>query len=274
MAAGTKKAGMPANGTGEKRRKRVIKPPQIRRSEIIDAAQRLFLGKGYDKTTINDVIAATGLSKGAFYHHFRAKDDLLEAVTERVGGAAIASASSAAANSSLGALARFQAVFDELRAWKLENVAQLRAVFMSMLEPENAVLYYRICNVSVAALAPVLAEIIEQGVREGVFDVVEPRLSADALLWLGIGRRASLLAALNAASSGNLEEATDAIMHRLRAEGRIVDRILGLPPGTVDLAGPPDDLRKLIAEWCRGKKSAGRIARAKPKAPAREIGTR
>ena len=60
--------------------RRVVKAPAVRREELIDCAQRLFLAQGYEKTTINEVIAATGLSKGAFYHHFRSKEDLLAAV--------------------------------------------------------------------------------------------------------------------------------------------------------------------------------------------------
>ena len=61
----------------------MLKAPAVRRAELIDCAQRLFLTRGYERTTINDVIAATGLSKGAFYHHFRAKEDLLEAIAAR-----------------------------------------------------------------------------------------------------------------------------------------------------------------------------------------------
>ena len=59
----------------------MIKAPAVRRAELIDCAQRLFLAKGYERTTINDVIAATGLSKGAFYHHFRAKEECRSGVS-------------------------------------------------------------------------------------------------------------------------------------------------------------------------------------------------
>ena len=55
----------------------------MRRLELVDLAQRLFLERGYERTTVNDVIDAAGVSKGAFYHHFRAKEELLEAIAER-----------------------------------------------------------------------------------------------------------------------------------------------------------------------------------------------
>lgn len=47
------------------------------KEKIIEAAWELFMEKGYDNTTLNEIIERAGTSKGAFYHHFRAKEDLL-----------------------------------------------------------------------------------------------------------------------------------------------------------------------------------------------------
>ena len=52
---------------------------------ILDTASTLFLQKGYDKTTLQDIIDATKLSKGAIYHHFASKDAILIAVVDRMG---------------------------------------------------------------------------------------------------------------------------------------------------------------------------------------------
>lgn len=52
---------------------------------ILDTATRLFLQKGYDKTTLQDIIDATKLSKGAIYHHFASKEAILIAVVDRMG---------------------------------------------------------------------------------------------------------------------------------------------------------------------------------------------
>ena len=62
---------------------RIVKPPGQRREELLDCAQALFLARGYDNTTINDVIARAGVSKGAFYHYFTSKEAMLEALAER-----------------------------------------------------------------------------------------------------------------------------------------------------------------------------------------------
>ena len=56
----------------------------VRRDDFIDAAQRLIRTKGYEETSIQDILDALGASQGAFYHYFGSKADLLEAVVERM----------------------------------------------------------------------------------------------------------------------------------------------------------------------------------------------
>jgi len=146
-------------------RPRVVKAPEIRRAELIDCAQRLFMTKGYERTTINDVIVATGLSKGAFYHHFRAKEDLLEAIAARFAEQSLSYAAAVQSDSSLNALERLNKLLALSREWKAEHLPQLRAMFTTILRPENAILYLRIVNAVFSAMAPKLAEIIDQGVR-------------------------------------------------------------------------------------------------------------
>ncbi len=61
------------------------KHPEETVNLILDAAFRLFLEKGYEHTSIQDIIGQLGgLSKGAIYHHFNSKEDILIAVTDRM----------------------------------------------------------------------------------------------------------------------------------------------------------------------------------------------
>lgn len=55
------------------------------REDILHTARRLFSEYGYHATGIADIQAATGLTKGAFYHHFRAKEELALAILELAG---------------------------------------------------------------------------------------------------------------------------------------------------------------------------------------------
>jgi TetR/AcrR family transcriptional repressor of nem operon len=53
------------------------------RERILDTAQGLILEKGFAATSLDDVIRAAGLTKGAFFHHFRSKSDLARQLVER-----------------------------------------------------------------------------------------------------------------------------------------------------------------------------------------------
>ena len=61
------------------------KHPEQTIQRILDTAAHLFFQKGYDKTTLQDIIDATKLSKGAIYHHFSSKEAILIAVVDRIG---------------------------------------------------------------------------------------------------------------------------------------------------------------------------------------------
>ncbi|MFT3721855.1 TetR/AcrR family transcriptional regulator [Pseudorhodoferax sp.] len=59
------------------------KPAVVRREELMDAAQALFLDKGFDATSVDEIVAQAGVAKGTFYFHFKTKDDVLRALRER-----------------------------------------------------------------------------------------------------------------------------------------------------------------------------------------------
>ena len=230
-------------------RPRVLKAPAVRRAELIDCAQRLFLQKGYERTTINDVIAATALSKGAFYHHFRAKEDLLEAIAARFARQAVDQAADVRGDASLGALQRLNLMLAATREWKGAHLPELRAMFTTLLRPDNAVLYHRIVGAVFEAMGPMLTAVIETGQAEGAFDVADAGVAAEALLWLGEGRRRVVVQALEIVEAGDVDAGTDLLLRRLRAEEAMIDRILALAPGSIQLAGSDEYIRAMIVAW-------------------------
>lgn len=61
------------------------KYPEVTEERILDVAQRLFLEKGYENTTIQDIVDGLGgMTKGAVYHHFKSKEDIMGAVGDRM----------------------------------------------------------------------------------------------------------------------------------------------------------------------------------------------
>lgn len=68
--------------TTDRKRPRT-KPAEIRREELMDAAQHLFLEKGFVATSVAEIVAAADVAKGTFYLYFQTKDDVLAALRER-----------------------------------------------------------------------------------------------------------------------------------------------------------------------------------------------
>ena len=68
---------------GVKPRKRVLKSPEDRRLEILDAAMSIFSAKGVSKATVADIAEAAGVAKGTVYLYFGSKEHLLAALRDR-----------------------------------------------------------------------------------------------------------------------------------------------------------------------------------------------
>lgn len=61
------------------------KYPEVTVEKILEVSERLFLEKGYDSTTIQDIVDELGgLTKGAIYHHFKSKEDIMDALCDRM----------------------------------------------------------------------------------------------------------------------------------------------------------------------------------------------
>ncbi len=61
------------------------KYPEVTVEKILEVAQRLFLEKGYDGTTIQDIVNELGgLTKGAIYHHYKSKEEIMDALEDKM----------------------------------------------------------------------------------------------------------------------------------------------------------------------------------------------
>jgi len=214
---------------------RIVKPPAQRRGELLDCAQELFLRRGYDHTTINDVIAAAGVSKGAFYHYFTSKEALLEALAERFARRTLEQLSDIFEDPSLDALRRLNAFLARSRQLRREAAPMIRPLFAAIFRPENIVLYHRISAAAMAMMTPPLARIIAQGVAEGIFRTPDPVGTAQMILQLGAAAYGVIARALAATSKHEIEKAAATLENLLKLHGVAIDRILCLPEGSVRL---------------------------------------
>jgi len=213
---------------------RVVKHPDVRRAELLDRAAGLFLRYSYDNVSLNDLIADAGVSKGAFYHWFPSKDALVAALAERSAREEFAFVEGAIAACDGDALARLNAVlqagFDV--NMKMGGPEQLAAM-VSLLRPDNAHLYGRILAVEQALFLPVLTRLISEGVAEGVFDTFDPEGVADMIYGLAARTNSNVVEVFQAADEAARERAIDCLTTRFRLHGLAIDRILGLPDGSI-----------------------------------------
>lgn len=213
---------------------RVVKHPDVRRAELLDRAAELFLRRGYDNVSLNDLIADAGVSKGGFYHWFPSKDALIAELAERSAQTAFVGIQRAVAACDGDALARLnallQAGFDvHMNTGGPEQLAAMAA----LLRPDNAHLYGRILAVEEALFLPLLTRLIADGVTEGVFDTFDPEGVADMIYGLAARTNSKIIDVVRAEDQAAREQAIDCLTTRFRLHGVAVDRVLGLPDGSV-----------------------------------------
>lgn len=151
-----------------------------RQEQILDAARHLFLTKGYEATTIEDVLTAVGIAKGTLYHHFPGKEAILDAIVLRTVDAIVQRAQ-AAADGPQPATTRFLAVVGAARAPQedIELAQQIRAT-------GNLRLHVLAMTETWTRLVPILTRLVEEGAAAGELSTTDPRGSVEVILSAGL----------------------------------------------------------------------------------------
>ena len=147
------------------------RPPEERRAELMNAAQRLFLRHGVDSTTVEQITAAAGVAKGTFYLHFTSKEAVRSALGERFGQQLLAGIQSAIAGQDP------QDWRGRLTAWAAAAIAG----YLQSIRLHDVLFYGRpptredlVDNVVIDHLAGLL----QAGGEAGAWSVDDPRFTA------------------------------------------------------------------------------------------------
>ncbi|EFL49681.1 transcriptional regulator, TetR family [Solidesulfovibrio fructosivorans JJ]] len=197
---------------------RTVKTPQDRREDFLEAARALFEERGVDETSVSDIIAKVGVAKGTFYWHFKSKEALLEALAERRIGLFLETIEPILADPGRNALEKLR---DLWRVHEKERHTRT-SLQCHVHKPENLLLHQKVRDIEAKALVPLLAEVIGQGNREGLFTTVDPETTA-AFLIMAQGLRLR-----QAEITGKPEADT-----REDAAQDILERVLGAAPGSL-----------------------------------------
>lgn len=157
---------------------RITKNPEERRNEILDAAEWLFTSKGYSSTTVNDILQKVGIAKGTFYHYFHSKEEVMDAIVMRFITEGVNTAKRIASDPDLKAPDKiFQIIMGQS-----PDLSRKGQMIDELHQVDNAEMHQKSLVETIRQLTPVLAEVIEQGITEGVFDTPHPKETVEFLL--------------------------------------------------------------------------------------------
>ncbi len=199
----------------------------------MDSAQRLVNSKGYERMTIQDILDDLQISKGAFYHYFSSKESLLEAIIKRMIDTGEQIVIPILEDLHLSALEKFQRFFDSMSRWKTTQKTFLLEMMKGYFSDENAILGQKVRAEGVKQFAPLLTEIIRQGVREETMTTPYPDQVAEVILALEYGFADRLGGLLLAARTipDIMQRMADTVAVYTDAH----ERLLGIAPGTLNL---------------------------------------
>lgn len=158
------------------------KNPEITINRILDTSMDLFLKNGYDNTTIQDIVNELGdLSKGAIYHHFKSKDEIMEAVIPRIYKNNNDNSFDEEEIKATNGLEKLKKIFLK----SLKNPAQEKLVKAAPSLMKNPrILTQQIFDVIEKMVPTVIEPIIKEGVLDGSIKTNSPKELAESFLIL------------------------------------------------------------------------------------------
>ncbi len=134
-----------------------------RKQELLDIAYRLFISRGYENTSVDDIIDEAGIAKGTYYYYFESKEQTLEEVI----GMMIDKETEAAASildSSLPVTQKIVGIIASIRPAPEETPIE-----GALMRPENIIMHQKIKRSLVEKGAPLLVKAVKEGAEQGIF---------------------------------------------------------------------------------------------------------
>lgn len=156
------------------------KHPEETVNLILDVAFRLFMEKGYEHTSIQDIIGQLGgLSKGAIYHHFKSKEEILMAVTDRITAESNQMLAVIRDRSDLEGKEKLKTIFKE----SINRPVQVDIFTVAPDFYNNPKLLFSLLHDTIENAAPnYILPIIRQGISDGSIETDYPEQLAELIL--------------------------------------------------------------------------------------------
>jgi AcrR family transcriptional regulator len=209
----------------------------VRRDVFIDAAQALIQTRGCERFSIQDILDATGASKGALYHYFDSKDALVDAVVDRMADQVTVRVEPILADPDLTAIEKLETMISGIAAFKAERKDLALGIMRVWLSDDNVVVREKLRRLVAQRQRPWMELIVRQGIAEGTFTSRHPDELAHVLLALmqGVGELAIELWVGRQDGTVSLEE----VKRTFDAYKEAFERIVGVRPGSLKFLDEP-----------------------------------
>jgi AcrR family transcriptional regulator len=209
-----------------------------KQNEILDTAQRLIYTIGYEQMTIQNVIDECQMSKGAFYHYFKSKNDLLEALINHMTEGVILAIQPIADDPTLTGMEKINKFFSTAATWKSARKPFFIALMRSWYSDSNTLVRDKTTTASIKIVAPILNSLVAQAVSEGSVHTAYPEFAAEIIFTIFIGLGDTVVKHV-------LSPEVDPDFERLLLSySTAIEKVLGVEPNQLKLIDA-----EMINEW-------------------------
>ena len=150
-----------------------------KKDQILDTSLQLFMKKGFDATSISDILSQLDIARGTLYYHFESKEAIMDAIIERLLNQVLENIEKLMTNDSLSQAEKFMGFFASINLTQLTGDEEIVDYFN---QPQNALFHEKSNRLLIKKLSPVLAQIISEGMESGLFDTPFPAETAELIL--------------------------------------------------------------------------------------------
>jgi AcrR family transcriptional regulator len=214
-----------------------------RKLEFLQTALELFYEKGYENTTIQDIIDHLGVSKGAFYHYFKSKEDVIVAIARGYTDRAVNIMKTIISRTDLSAVDKLNEILKSVNEFKFRE-REWRSKFRGAIKSEeNFKLHNKMIHLMKQDAIGLFRELIDSGVEEGVFgDPVNSLEMADFFLNTIFSLNMAVDELENRLYDNNnkldFQEFEIKLVNKVRFYEVMLERVLQLKEGAIDMRTP------------------------------------
>ncbi len=157
---------------------RTVKEAEERKNEILDVAERLFGTKGFDNTSTRDILNEVGIARGTLYYHFKSKEDILDAMIDRMTGRLVEKAAALLAKKEIPVLKRLTMMMTALNV----NGSLGQEIMEQVHKPQNALMHQKMQERLLAGVNPLVTALIREGIAQGICKTEYPAEVAEMTL--------------------------------------------------------------------------------------------